>query len=109
MLSLAYKKGDTATPQGQKMLLRIKVSRTEFQAACSDGWVDGQLQGRQGLYVYAELGQEQEYITRPNDDPKTSYRIFQGCAAYFARSQEQLDNGNYESENLANATVIIYC
>lgn len=90
------------------MILRIKVSKLDFQAACSDSWVDGQLQGRQRIYVYAELGKEYEYILSAKDDSKTSYRIFQGCAVFFAKSQEQLENGEYEA-NFSSVTVIIYC
>ncbi len=90
------------------MLLRIKVSRLDFQAACSDGWVDGQWQGKKGMYVYSELGLEQDYISGVNDDPKTSYRIFQNCAVFIAKSQEQLESEEYEA-NFPSVTVIIYC
>ena len=88
--------------------LRIQVSSSDFQAACSDGWVDGLWQGRKGLCVYVELGQEKPYLTRPYDDPNTNYRLFLGCDAYFARSQPQLERGDYEASQL-NAIVIIYC
>ena len=90
------------------MILRIKVSKLDFQAACSDSWVDGQLQGRQGMYIYAELGKEHEYISSTKDDPKTSYKIFQNCAVFIAKSQEQLENEEYEA-NFSSVTVIIYC
>ncbi len=90
------------------MLLRIKVSRLDFQAAITDGWVDGLLQGKQGMYVYAELGKEQNYVPSPKDDPKTSYKLFQNCTIFLGRSQEQLEIGDYEA-NFANVTVIIYC
>lgn len=108
MLSLAYKTWDTVLFSSKKMLLRIKVSRLDFQAACSNGWVDGQLQGKKGMYIYSEIGLEQEYISSAKDDPKTSYRIFQDCTVFLAKSQEQLNIGDYEA-NLSNVTVIIYC
>lgn len=90
------------------MVLRIKVSRLDFQDACTDGWVDGLLQGKQGMYIYAELGKEQDYIPSAKDDPKTSYKLFQNCAVYLSKSQEQLEIGDYEA-NFPNVTVIIYC
>lgn len=90
------------------MILRINVSKLDFQAACSDSWVDGQLQGKKGMYVYVELGKEYEYISSFKDDPKTSYRIFSNCAVFFAKSQEQLENEEYEA-NFPSVTVIIYC
>lgn len=90
------------------MVLRIKVSSSEFQAASAGGWVDGLFQGRKNLFSYIELGEEKEYIPSPQDDPRTSYRIFTGCDIFFARSQRQLHSGDYEASQL-NATVIIYC
>ena len=77
--------------------------------ACTDGCVYGEIRGKKGLYVYAELGAEQEYIPSPNDDPMTEYRIFTGCDVYFAKTKEQLANGEFEAEDLPNVTVIIYC
>lgn len=91
------------------MALRIRATRQEFAAACADGCVYGEIRGKRGLYVYAELGAEQEYIPSPNDDPMTEYRIFIGCDAYFAKTREQLTNGEFEAEDLPNVTVIIYC
>lgn len=38
------------------MVLRVKVELDDFDAASKDGWVDGLLQGRKGLWVYVELG-----------------------------------------------------
>ncbi len=39
----------------------------------------------------------------------TEYRIFIGCNVYFARTKDQLANGEFEAEYLPNVTVIIYC
>jgi len=47
--------------------MRIRSSRQEFAAACTDGCIYGEIRGKRGLYVYAELGAEQEYIPSPND------------------------------------------
>ncbi len=92
------------------MALRVKVEREDFDLVFSNGWVDGLVQGRRGLWVYVELGTEQEYIKRPSDDPRTEYRLFRGCDVFFAESREQLealtDNTNAE---LVNQTVILYC
>ncbi|MBW4505125.1 MAG: hypothetical protein KME64_01180 [Scytonematopsis contorta HA4267-MV1] len=90
------------------MVLRVKVTRLDFESAASDSWVDGLLQGKKGLWVYVELGTEQEYIPSPSDDPRTEYKLFRGCDVFFARSQEQLEQGNYEAEQI-NVTVILYC
>lgn len=90
------------------MVLRIRVSQAEFQAAAADGWVDGLFLGRDGLFTYVELGEEKQYLSRPHDDPHTSYRLFTTCDVYFARSQHQLERGDYEASQLG-VTVIIYC
>ncbi|WP_341528081.1 hypothetical protein WKK05_01630 [Nostoc sp. UHCC 0302] len=91
------------------MPLRIRATREEFEAACANGCVYGEIRGKEGLYVYAELGREQEYIQSPNDNLMTEYRIFNGCDVYFARTREQLASGEFEAEDLPNITVIIYC
>jgi hypothetical protein len=90
------------------MALRIKVTRTEFEAAAANGCVYGLVRGKRGLYVYAELGREEEYIFRPNDDPKADYRLFLNCDAFFALTEEQLDEGIFVAEE-PDITVIIYC
>jgi hypothetical protein len=91
------------------MALRIRATQAEFAAARANGCVYGEIRGKRGLYVYAELGAEQEYIPSSNDDLMTEYRILTGCDVYFARSREQLANGEFEAEELPNITVIIYC
>lgn len=91
------------------MVLRIRATRAEFEAACANGCVYGEIRGKRGLYVYAELGEEREYISSPNDNSTTEYRLFTNCDVYFAKTPEQLANGDFEAEELPNATVIIYC
>ena len=90
------------------MTLRIQVTRDEFDAAESSGAVYGLLKGRRGLYVYVELGLEEEYIPRHDDDPKTEYRKFLHCNTFFAATIEQLEAGRSEVERY-DVTVIIYC
>ncbi len=90
------------------MVLRIKVDRTNFEEAESGGWVDGLYKGKTGLWAYVDLGTEEEYIPKPSDDPRTEYRLFRGCNAFFYTSQELLEKGEYELRE-QNATVIIYC
>jgi hypothetical protein len=90
------------------MNIRIQVTRDEFALAESNGWVDGLYQGKQGIYVYVELGQEEEYIPRSSDDLRTEYRAFRNCNIFFAASREQLDAADFSGEKL-NVTVIIYC
>jgi hypothetical protein len=91
------------------MSIRVKATRAEFEAACADGCVYGEIRGKRGLYIYAELGEEREYVSSPNDNPTTEYRLFTSCNVYFAKTREQLANGEFEAEELPNATVIIYC
>lgn len=90
------------------MPLRIKVSRAEFKAACSNGFVYGDFQGKRGIYVYAELGMEKAYISQPHDDPKTRYRIFSNCVVFFAKTKAQRKIGQFETQ-IVNSNVIIYC
>jgi hypothetical protein len=90
-----------------KMALRVKVEREDFDSVSSNGWVDGLVQGRRGMWVYVELGTEQEYIPSPNDDPRTEYRLFRGCDVFLAKSQERLEALYYEAREF-NITVILY-
>lgn len=89
------------------MILKVLASRKEFDTACAGGCVYGQFQGQQNIYIYAELGQELPYNSKPSDDPKTSYRLFTNCDVFFAESQAQLDDNDFATEIL-NSTVIIY-
>jgi hypothetical protein len=91
------------------MTLRIKATRSEFEAASTNGCVYGEIQGKRGLFVYAELGEEKEYIPSSKDNPMTEYRMFIGCDVYFAKTRAQLANGEFEAEELPNITLIIYC
>ncbi len=90
------------------MILRIKAIRQEFDAACTSGCVYGQFQGQRNVYVYAELGRELPYTSKPSDDPKTSYRMFVNCDAFFAKTVKQLNASDFEM-TISNSTVIIYC
>ena len=38
----------------------------------------------------------------------TEYRRVAGCNVYFAKTREQLANGEFEAEDLPNVTVVIY-
>ncbi|MEH2363525.1 hypothetical protein [Nostoc sp.] len=89
-------------------MLRVKVTREDFEESASDGWVDGQVQGRSGIWVYIELGKEVEYSPRPSDDPKTDYKCFKGCGVFYAKSQEMLEEEEWLFTD-ENVTVIIYC
>lgn len=80
------------------MAIRIKATPLEFEAASSDGCVYGEIKGKRGLYVYVELGEEQEYILSSNDNLTTEYRLFIRCDVYFAKTKEQLANGEFEAE-----------
>ena len=91
------------------MILTLKVTREDFDLATPfDGWVDGLIEGQQGVWVYAELGKEEEYIPKPTDDPNTDFRLFRGCDIYYGDSQEQLEMEDYKAEEYG-VIVRIYC
>lgn len=90
------------------MSLRVKVSHEDFNEAESNGWVDGQVQGKSGVWVYVELGIEVDYLPQTNDNPKTDYRCFRMCDVFYATTQEMLENEEWLLTD-SNVTVIIYC
>jgi hypothetical protein len=90
------------------MAVNVKVTREDFEESVSDGWVDGQVQGRSGIWVYVELGKEVEYIPHQSDNPKTDYKCFKGCSIFYAKSQEMLEEEKWLFTD-ENITVIIYC
>jgi hypothetical protein len=102
MLSLRY-----SLIEAFEMVLRLKVSSLEFEAAESNGAVFGELRGQRGIYAYAELGQEKDYVEKPSDNPNTRYRFFLNCDVFFAKTQAQMDAGEYETDIL-NIMVVIY-
>lgn len=91
------------------MPIRIKaLSRKEFDAACANGCVYGEYQGKRGVYVYTDLGMEKEYISSQRDNPNTNYKMFVRCSVFFAKTKEQLFDGDFEAEDLPNVTVVVY-
>lgn len=90
------------------MTVRIMAaSHDEFNNTDS-GVCYGLLQGRRGLYVYVQLGQEQEYKPGYKDDPKTEYKFFVGCDVFFAKTEAALRAGDFEAEFLPDVPVVIY-
>lgn len=81
------------------------LNRQEFEAATSDGAVYGKYLG---VYVYAELGREGVYRESPKDDPKTRYRLFRDCTAFYARTLEQLRNEDYEYDTQEDMIIVYY-
>lgn len=90
------------------MVLRVKVAREDFLEAETNGWIDGQLDGKSGIWVYVELGQEVEYIPQDKDNPKTDYRLFMRCDVFYATSQKMLEDEEWLLSD-KNIAVIIYC
>ena len=95
----------------------VRVLRSEFTEAKSNGYVDGiiieyyEANGRfqpGTLYVYVELGREREYIPKRGEDPQTERRCFTNCTICYARTEKDRDKGIFETE-LSHQTVIIYC
>jgi hypothetical protein len=89
------------------MAIRIKVTSFEFEDAESNGAVYGELRGKRGFSVYAELGIERAYNRQSSDDPNTRYRLFYHCDVFVAGTQAQIDAGQFEADIL-DVTVIIY-
>jgi hypothetical protein len=89
------------------MVIRVKTIREEFESGADGGYIYGEIQRQKKFPVYVDLGTE-EYIPSAKDDTKTEYRLFTGCNAFVAESDEQLDREEYISSSL-NVTVIIYC
>jgi hypothetical protein len=89
------------------MALRLKVSSLEFEAAETNGAVFGELRGQRGMFVYADLGQEKDYIEKPSDNPNTRYRLFLNCDVFVAKTQAQMDACEYET-SILDVTVVIY-
>lgn len=90
------------------MIIRVKVKRTEFEAAHSGNHTFGLYNGQKGIHVRVELGEEKPYLGRVSDNPKTEYRFFSGCDIQLAKldtdSKEYLFVGVREK-----IAVIIYC
>lgn len=95
---------------------KVKVSRSEFTEATSNGYVDGEtveyyeVNGKLQpgkLYVYVALGIEREYIPKANDNSKTEYRCFMNCTICYAMTEQDSNEGIFEME-IPRQTVIIY-
>lgn len=69
-------------------MLRVKVTPENFEESASDGWVDGQVQGRSGIWVYIELGKEVEYSPRPSDDPKQTTNALKGVVFFTVKAKK---------------------
>ncbi len=90
------------------MNLKIKVSPQEFEAACSNGCVYGEVRRKAILYAYVDLGQEKPYLDRPGDNSETRFRAFANCNVFFAETEADVNNSRFQGE-LSNQYVIIYC
>lgn len=88
------------------MVKRIKaLNINEFEAATSDGAVYGKYLA---LYVYVELGRKGAYRESPKDDPNTRYQLFRNCAVFYARTQEQIRNEEYEYDTQEDILIVYY-
>jgi hypothetical protein len=84
---------------------RIKaLNRLEFEAAKTHEAVYGKYKG---LYVYIELGVEEEYKEHPNDDSNTEYRLFRGCNIEYSETEEQSEQGIYQYKD-TKIDVVLY-
>lgn len=89
------------------MIIILKISPKAYKRAESYTNVVGLWEGKEDCWMYAELGEEFEYISRPKDDPNTDFRIFRGCTVSIAESEEDLKAG-IVATTLLNQTVKIY-
>lgn len=88
-------------------MIIIKISQKAFKRAESYSSVVGLWEGKKDCWMYAELGEEFEYISHPKDDANTDFRIFRDCTVSIAESQEDLKAG-IVATTLLNQTVKIY-
>jgi hypothetical protein len=95
-------------------VIRLKVEIAEFELAKADGCVYGRaldLRSKQPPYspfsAYVELGKEQVYKYRENEDVNLKCRMFKNCTASFAYSDEMADLGDY-FYTVSCVSVIVY-
>jgi hypothetical protein len=88
----------------------IKVIRDEFTQADSDGAIWG-VYGYvvPNLYIYAELGEEGEYLPKDGDDPRADYRLFTNCYVEYYRTMEDLKSGNVITNAIEEKVTLIIC
>ncbi len=87
------------------MIKRIKaLSKSEFDEAQPYGDVFGSYKG---LYVYVNLGREDNYQEKPKDDPKTEYRLFRSCEIEYSETEEQSEQGIYQYSE-KSVDIILY-
>jgi hypothetical protein len=80
-------------------LLTVVVSKKSFLAAKDSGAVTGKINSiYPPVYVYVELGEELEYLSKPKDDKNTEYRIFHSCTVCFAKNEQERDAGIFIAE-----------
>lgn len=80
------------------------LNKLEFAATKANGAIYGKCNG---VYAYVELGKEEEYIERPNDNPKTEYRFFINCTVEYSETKEQSNQGTYQFKEVG-INVIVY-
>lgn len=68
--------------------IKVKTQPVDFEEATDNGYIYGYIQKQKALPVYVELGQEREYNSSPQDNPKTEYRIFRHCNVFLAETDE---------------------
>lgn len=90
------------------MAISIKVNNKTYNRVVSYSNCGGLLEGLPDCWVYAELGEESEYINKAKDDPNTDFRIFKGCIVWACRSKEDLKARVGVEPPLTNQTVKIY-
>jgi hypothetical protein len=85
--------------------------RQYFDEAETGGHVYGTsrryVQGKmRTFYVFAWLGKEVTYQSRPQDNPQTDYKKFLNCTVRIAMTPEQLDRGNSTEDS--GVSIILY-
>lgn len=87
------------------MIKRIKaLNELEFDSAKSGEPVYGKYKK---LFVYIELGKEEECRGNPQDNQKTQYRLFRRCKVEYSKTEEESEQGIYQYDE-TNIDVILY-
>lgn len=87
-------------------MLNIKASYSEHKAARSNGCVYGLVNGIPGMFVYAELGEEDDYIPGSREDLRQDRRLFKQSKAFFALTEENLNEGIFEEDTYRGKIIV---
>jgi hypothetical protein len=91
------------------MLLVKILNKEEFKLARKNQRVKGLVNGQAGMWAFVELGDPGKYKPHRKDDPNTERKKFYKCSVAYARTEDNLEIGRFDSEYHDVGIVIIYC